>query len=257
MRGFLLILIYSLLNTQYLLLITYRSSNWSLQMKKYSVLIICAVVILLLVACGGGSEETLIEIAETETELTDQTGEFAMPVQTQLMIGIFLLEDTDLEVTAEQAPELITLWKALQALSTSDTSAEEEIDAVIQQIHDAMTLEQLQAIQEMELTQDSMATLMQGLDLQPGAGFPGTDGEGVQDQEPSEGFPPDGFPEGGFPGGGFRSGGGPGARGFGEGLDPEQMATLQAMREERGGLRNRASLFLINPIIELLEGKLE
>jgi hypothetical protein len=226
-------------------------------MKKLAVLFLSVLIIVLLAACGGGSEGTLTEVVETETVLTDRTGENAMPVQTQLIIGTFMLEDTDLELTSEQASELLTLWKALQALSTSDTAAEEEIDAVIKQIQDAMTPEQLNAIQEMELTQENMTALVEEWDLQPGASFPGAEGEGFQGQEPPEGFPPGGFPEGGFPGGGFRGGEGSGGRGFGEGLDPEQMATLEAMREERGGFGNRASLFLINPLIQYLEGKVE
>lgn len=226
-------------------------------MKKFTVLFLSAVMVVLFAACGGNSQEMPTETEGIETIWTGRTSGNAMPVQTQLMIGTFMLEDTDLEVTAEQAPELITLWKALQALSTSDTAAEEEIDAVINQIQDSMTPEQLNTIQEMELTQESMTTLMDELDLQPGAGFPGADGEGIQGQELPEGFPPGGFPEGGFPGGGFRGGQGPGGQGLGEGLDPEQMATLEALREERGGLRNRASLFLIKPLIQYLEEKVE
>jgi len=222
-------------------------------MKKLTVLFLSAVMVVLLTACGGGSEGIPTEIVETETLLTERTGEFAMAVQTQLMVGTFLLEDTDLEVTAEQAPELLTLWKALQSLSTSDTAAEQEIDAVIKQIQDAMTDEQLDAIQDMELAQESIATLMEELDLQPGAGVPGVDGEGRPER-----FPEGGFPGGGFPGGGQGGqGGGPGSQGFSQDLSPEQIATLQAQREARGGLQSRASLFLINPLIELLEGKVE
>ena len=120
-----------------------------------------------------------------------------------------------------------------------------------------MTSEQLTAIQGMELTQESMNTLMEELDLQQGAGFPGADGEGRPEGFPEGGFPGGGFPGGGVPGGRPGGGNGPGGEGFGEGLDPEQIATMESMREERGGIRNRASLFLINPLIELLEGKVE
>jgi hypothetical protein len=221
-------------------------------MKKLTILFLSAVMIFLMAACGGDIEEIPTEVTDPEIQLREQFGENAMPVKMQLMIGTFMLEDTDLEVTAEQAPELITLWKAFQALSTSDTAAEEEIDAVIGQIQDTMTPEQLNAIQEMELTSASMATLMEELDLQSGESFPGSDGEGFQGQEP-----PEGFPSGGFPGGGYRGGQGPRGQDFGEDLDPEQMATLEAMREERGGFRSRTSLFLSEPLIQYLEGKME
>lgn len=225
-------------------------------MKKITTSLLIIIMVFVLVACSGGSEEATPGTAETDTGLTEVTGENAMPIQTQLMLGTFLLEGTDLAVTSDQAPELLTLWKALQSLSTSDTAAEEEINAVIKQIQETLTPEQLDAIQDMELTQGNMATLMQELDLQPGEGFPGA-GERFQGQDPPEGFPGGGFPGGGFPGGGVPGGEGRGGQGFGEGLNPEQIATMQAMREERGGLRNRVSLFLINPLLELLEGKIE
>ena len=222
-------------------------------MKRIAFLSI--VMVLVLTACGGGSDETPVEVVGTEVVLNDRP-EFEMPVQTQLMLGTFMLEGTVLEVTAEQAPELITLWKALQALSTSDTSAEAEIEAVINQIQDAMTSEQLAAIQEMDLTQESLRIMMEELDLQQGEGLTGADGEGRPEGFPEGGFPDGGFPGGG-PGGGQGQGMGPGGQGFGENLNPEQLATMEALREERGGgLRNRANLFLIEPLIELLEGKM-
>ena len=68
--------------------------------------------------------------------------------------------------------------------------------------------------------------------------------------------PPAGFViEGGTPGG-FQ-GGGPGGGGqvFTQDLDPDQIATLQA---ERGGQTpggGRAGLFLIDPLLEVLEAK--
>jgi len=227
-------------------------------MKKIAVPFLCLLLVFGLVACGEGNNDLESQFTATaETDESSLSGDRTFPIEMQLIVGTFQLEGTDLEVTADQASELLPLWKALQALSTSDTAAEEEIDAVIKQIQDVMTPEQLAAIQEMELTQDSMATLMEELDLEPGVGFPGGDREGFQGQEPPEGFPPGGFLGGEFPGGGFRGGQGSGGQGFGEGLDPEQMATLEAMREERGGFRNRASLFLIDPLIQYLEGKVE
>ena len=218
-------------------------------MKK--TIFLCIVMVLLLTACGGGAEETPVE---TEVFLRERP-EFEMPVQTQLMLGTFFLEDTEYEVTAEQAPELITLWKALQALSTSDTTAEAEIEAVVNQIQNAMTSDQLAAIHEMDLTQESLRTLMEELGIQQGEGLTGADGEGQPEGFPEGGVPGGGFPGGG-PGGGQGQGMGPGGQGFGENLTPDQMATMEAIRAERGGgLRNRANLFLIEPLLELLEGK--
>ena len=63
---------------------------------------------------------------------------------------------------------------------------------------------------------------------------------------------------GGGPGGGM--GGGPGGGGFGElsgDLDPEQIATLQADRAEKQSSGDRFTMFLINPLIQMLEERIQ
>jgi hypothetical protein len=267
-----------------------KSNSWRrCEMRKMTTLFLCMIMVFGMAACGAGGNET-----QSEATINGENGDNEMPLQTRLIIGTFKLEGTDLEVTAEQAPELLTLWKALQALSTSDTTASEEIDALLKQIQDAMTSEQMEAINAMDLAQGDMASIMEELNITQGEGFQGVDGEDFQF---SEGFAGGGSPEGGpggevpeggnfggeRPEGGF-AGGGPGGGGdqgggftggnpgggggqeggftgdggFGQDLDPEQLATLQA---EQGGraanMGNRASMFLINPLILLLEGKIE
>jgi hypothetical protein len=242
-------------------------------MKKLARTFLCLTIILGLVACGGGDRNA----QEDETATSAETSEVALPSETQLILGTLKLDGTDLEVTADQASQLLTLWKAVQALSTSDTTAQEEMDAMMNQIHATMTDEQLDAIDAMELTQGDMASIMAELGIGPEGGS--TDGEQWRfgGQEPPEGFTqgeipegeiPEGgfqrgerqggeFPEGGFPGGGFQGGEGLGGQGLGQEMDPEQMATLQASRAERTGFENRAYLFLIDPLIQYLEGKVE
>jgi hypothetical protein len=204
----------------------------------------------LLAACGGAAGE----VAATETETTadtflfDEGGTGSMPIQSQLMLGTLLLEETELAVDSEQASELLPLWKAVRSLGESDTAAAAEIEAVIKQIQETMTSEQLETITTMEISREDMTALMEELGVTRGFG------EGIGDG--SDFQPPEGFagrpPEGGIPGGGDGSG----DRGFGGDLNPEQMATMQAMREKRGG---QAGMFgaqlLLDPLIELLESK--
>jgi hypothetical protein len=136
-----------------------------------------------------------------------------MPVSMQLALGTLKLEETGLAVTSEQAEILLPLWKAARALSQSDNVAGEELDAVFNQIQEAMTSEQLEVIKEMELTMQDMQALfpeMRGVGFnmdedmqatreairesgQPPEGFVPGEGQGGQD------IPPEGFPGGGPP----------------------------------------------------------
>jgi hypothetical protein len=75
-----------------------------------------------------------------------------LPIQTQILIGIFRMEGAPNAITAQQAAELLPLWQAHKDLTTSGSAAQEEIDALNNQIQSAMTPEQMQAIQDMQLT---------------------------------------------------------------------------------------------------------
>jgi hypothetical protein len=242
-------------------------------MKKFTYVTLSLLIVLGLVACGGGNANT----QEDEMTNTAEASDASLPLETQLILGTLKLDGTDLEVTADQASELLTLWKAVQSLSTSDTTAQEELDAVMNQIQKTMTAEQLEGIQAMDFKQGDMASIMDELGILPEGGFIRGQRGGLEGQELPEGFtpgeipegfePPEGFtpgerPEGGFqggggPGGGFQGGEGMGGQGFGQDMDPEQMATLQAERSGQTGFQNRAYLFLIDPLIQYLEGKVE
>jgi hypothetical protein len=173
-----------------------------------------------------------------------------LPRETQLMLGTFSLEGTAHRVDAEQAQTLLPLWKAYRSLITSDTAASVEIEALVNQIEGTMTDDQLAAIAAMELSQESFADIMEQLGIEAGSGL-GEPPEGFEGFNPGEGIP------GGSPGagGGIPGGGEGGAGRFGgEGLDPEQLATMEASRAGGQGFRNRLSLLLLDPLIEHLEG---
>ena len=216
-------------------------------MKKVKFLGVLVSLTLILVACGGTDGA-----ANTATTALNEDYPNALTIQTQLTLGTLKLEETDLAVDSAQATELLTLWQAIRSLSSSDITAEGEIEAIVNQILDTMSPEQLEAIAAMELTQEGILELTQELGIARGGDWTG---EG----DPRSSAPDEMVPSsGGGPGGGM--GGGPGGGGFGElggDLDPEQIATLQAERAEKQSSGDRFTMFLINPLIQMLEERIQ
>jgi len=202
-------------------------------MKKVKFLGSLVSLTLILVACGGANGAGI-----SATTMLNEDYPDALSVQTQLTLGTLKLEETNLAVDSEQAAELLTLWQAIRSLSSSDITAEGEIEAIVNQILETMSSEQLEAIAAMELTQEGIFELTQELGL-------ARDGDLT-----TAGDPRTGVRDGVFPGGG------PGGGGLGElggELDPEQIATLQAERAEKQSSGDRSTMFLINPLIQMLE----
>jgi hypothetical protein len=204
-------------------------------------------LVLTLAACGTSNNEG------PASQDNPSTGE--LPAATRLVIGTLKLDETEYAVTAEQAAELLPLWQVYQSLSSSDTAAQEEIDALIEQIEETMTPQQNQAIAEMQLTQEDVFAVMQEQGMtfgdrpEAGGGAPQGGGGGG-------GFTPPGG--GGFapPGGGAPGGGGGFPGGDGQGLSPDQIATAQAAREAGGaGGFNRTPAPLIEALIDSLKEK--
>lgn len=197
------------------------------------------------VADSSGEEAPVQEPDIAVTPRADQERE--MPQALQLALGIFQLEETDHPVNAEQAAMLMTLWKAARSLSESETVAAEELQAVVNQIQETMTPEQLDLILSMELTSEDMNTIAEELGLEIGfGGFGNMDPEvraTMQAARESGQAPPGGF------GGGSGGGGGLGNPGRGEdfgGLSPEGRQTAIA---EGGGFR-QAGLGIPIPMLE-------
>lgn len=194
-------------------------------------------LIILTIALAGCQTENSPE-PESGT-LNESYAEDALPIETQLIIGTVNLEETDLAVDADMAEQLLPLWKMYKSLIESDSTAEAEITAMLDQIQDTMTSEQIEAIVAMELSREDMAAFNQGT-----------------------GQPPEDAEEGTGAGGGVGRGQGGGIPGAGAGADgsdmsPDEIATAQAMREEMGGSRNKFNIKLVEELIAILEGKME
>jgi hypothetical protein len=205
-------------------------------MKKSSITIL--LLSLILTACGASNS--------TPTDANGNAGTASLPLAMKLVVGTFKLEGTDNAVTADQATQLLPLWQVYKDLSASSSAAQEEIDALAEQIQGTMTPEQIQAITDMKLTRREIFQTMQDLGI-ASANRPNASGT------PRPGG--NGFGGGGVPGGGAPGGG----QGFnnGQNLSPQQIATFQARRAQNGGNGqfNRIPPALYDALIKLLQSK--
>jgi ABC-type Fe3+-hydroxamate transport system substrate-binding protein len=120
--------------------------------------ILLAVSFLLLSACSSNSTDTagsesLSEPGQVEVsldgdkvKLTNDYADDAVSIPTQLVVGSLLLEEAELALDAEMAEKLLPYWKMYKVLAESDTKAPEEMDAVIDQIQEIMTADQVNYI---------------------------------------------------------------------------------------------------------------
>ena len=146
----------------------------------------------------------------------------------QLAIGTLKLEGTGQAVTATQAATLMSLWSTLKSIDSqampqgnpqqgnqqsivtprNDIAIQQQVDAQVKQIEAAMTSDQLQAIANMQITQDNMKTTLQELGITmsgPEQNNGSAQGNGSAPM-PSQGK----SPVGGMPGGGAGNGAAPG-----------------------------------------------
>jgi hypothetical protein len=120
-------------------------------MKKsfFSILLIFTIA---LTACS--SQSTGTPVSSNNSDLS---------IETQLAVGTLKLDGTDQDVSVEQAEELVVYWQVYKELSQSETSAQAEIDGLIAQIQETMTDDQMQAITDMQISQQDVFTSMQGV----------------------------------------------------------------------------------------------
>lgn len=242
-------------------------------MKKIFLLIgFLFTITLAITACGSVDQTSMASSADTSPAVSEVEGtpspgdesfrlglnEGETPLAMKLSLGSIKLDQTDYPISADQAGELLPLWKALRSLSESDTAATEEVEAVLNQIQDTMTPEQITAIEGMQLTGEEMRSMFEELGIEAGNG-PGNFGnltpemqatrQAARESGQVQGMGPGGgmgFPGGG-PGGGFPGGGE---------ISPEARETAIA---ERGGTRSANSgvnPFLLEAVINFLESKL-
>jgi hypothetical protein len=115
-------------------------------MKKWILVSMVVSLVLVLTACGSAQSSGAVATAST-----------GLSLEGQLLVGTIKLESTSLAVTSDQANQLLPLWETLSSLASSSTAATQEIDAVVSQIKDTMTAEQISGITAMDLTRQDLA----------------------------------------------------------------------------------------------------
>ena len=152
---------------------------------KFTVLFtLITMATILLAGCSGAAAATV-------------SASSGLSTATKLAVGTLKLEGTSQAVTAAQAAQLLTLWEGYQSLSKSDTSSQVELDALVKQIQGVMTADQLQAIEAMDLTDQSVSEVMQSMGSSANSSAPvSTPGSSTLSQAAPGGGP------GGMPGGG-------------------------------------------------------
>lgn len=128
--------------------------------------------------------ESMTEIPAKEVVMRvplDYSYENALSERLMLALGILKLSETPLPVTLEQAPQLLLLWLALQNMTNSGTSPDEEVNAVLAQIETTLSSDQINVINSMKLTQTDIQSwaAANGVTLGTGSGSGQGTGQGM------------------------------------------------------------------------------
>jgi hypothetical protein len=187
---------------------------------------------------------------QADDSLLSTDYENALSVPMQLAVGTLKLDGTGQEVGAEAAADLLPLWKAVRSLSSSDSAAPEELEAIYAQIEESMAPEQVQAIAAMKLTPGEIAQVAQemGLSMGPAGGGPNATGQ----QTGQRGLQTGG--EGAAP----PAGGGPPSGGMDPGMGGGPPPNFSSSDDDTQTRTQRGpGTALYDAVIQYLEGKIE
>ena len=160
-------------------------------MKRTHYIILVLIIASMLTACGSADQKNesiniveptpnalnapAITISTDPAEVSQQNTinyeyEGALSSRLLLAFGSLKLAETANPITVEQAPQMLMLWQALDNLTQSGTSAEAEVDALMSQIEQLFTSEQIASINAMALTQTELQTWAQANGITVGTG---------------------------------------------------------------------------------------
>jgi hypothetical protein len=170
-----------------------------------------------------------------------------LPAQTKLILGTINLEETNNAVTAEQAKELLPMFYVLQDLNDSDTAAQEEMDGLVNQIQEALTAEQVQAIDDMTLSMRDVFALTQG----------SSGSTSTSNASSTSGTSTNGGGAGGPPDMGGMPGGGPSGMPGGGGMPSTGTTSTSNSANAAPAMDTSTPSALFDVVIELLQKKVQ
>lgn len=223
-------------------------------MRRWHIRWALLLTVMVLAGCRGSTPTPAADAGlgnAYTSEVLDTSYPSALNASGQLMLGTIKLEGTEHAVTPGQAKALLPLWQAFQS---GALQASAERNAVLAQIEAQMTPAQLEAIADMQLTPDDLRAWMEEQGLGMGSGLPGT-GEGQE-------VPPEAQAtrQAQFAGGQEIPPEMATRRAQFESMSEEQRAAFRATAEAggmpaRAGPGPRQPIFLLRPLIELLEAR--
>jgi hypothetical protein len=100
----------------------------------------------------------------SSTPTASVTASSGLSPAVELAAGTLKLEGTAQAVTTTQAGTLLTLWQAYQSLSSSDITSQVELNALVKQIQETMTNDQVRDIEAMSLTDQQVTEWLQTME---------------------------------------------------------------------------------------------
>lgn len=155
---------------------------------KRSILVSALVLLAMLItACGRAPAAPAVEnsqpaVAPAATDAVRPAlaldFEGALSQKLMLSLGTLELANTEYTVSVEQATQFLFYWQALENLTESNNSAEEEVAALLTEIENTFTPDQITAINQMQLKQENLLAWAQANGVTAGTGAGAGAGQG-------------------------------------------------------------------------------
>lgn len=216
-------------------------------MKKFGAILLIGLMMVLTACATSAGAATPAEPTATPGIVAENYAN-ALPVPSQLALGTINLKGTANAVTADQAENLLFLWKGMQALGAASNSSQLEMNALLVQIQDAMKPVQLQAIADLKLSQADVLKAMAELGTTAPGGAARAAGSSTGSTNGNNRNQGGGnFQAFGGPGGGV-----PGAQGGGgnQAIPPSTQATIQARAAQQS---TRGNTLLYTAVVTYLQ----
>jgi hypothetical protein len=126
-------------------------------MKKLMELLITILLVAGLSACDTSTAMTPAKAARTNSKSLTSVEE--------LILSTLKLEETSQAVDKTQVATLLPLWQAYVELQSNNSTATEEVEAVISRIQSSITAEQSKAIDNLELSSQDLIDTMASLGI--------------------------------------------------------------------------------------------